>query len=158
MDDDSLEKWKVELEGYKCDLEKWKTDTQCSMIRYQQINMQGQGALKAALLVNGGAVVALLAFIGSTVGKDVERSLLLALCFSMLLFLLATLSATVASGVTYLAGLVGASSDEDRKVSKWKLWRHWFFYNAVAITLVVVSYVLFLVGSLNAYCAFVGSV
>ena len=49
-----LKQYLVELERYKCDLEKWKTEEQHRAIVYQQVNMQGQAAMKVALLINGG--------------------------------------------------------------------------------------------------------
>jgi hypothetical protein len=122
--------------------------------------MQGQGALKAALLINGGASVALLAFIGTTIVKDTKNCLSLLLCFSMLLFVFGVLCAAIASGVTYVAGLVDslaepvdASNVNEKKASKSNFW-FWFF-NGAAITLVILSYVLFFIGFLNAYFAFI---
>jgi len=156
MDDDSLEKWKVEMERYKCELEKWKTDTHCSMVEYQQVNMQGQGAMKAALLINGGASVAMLAFIGTAMNYGTDNLLLLKLCFSMAMFIAGTLSVAVASGVAYLAVLADSSGNEidqpDKKTFNW-----WPILNTIAIILVFIGYILFSAGSLNAYCAFINS-
>jgi len=158
MDDDSLEKWKVEMERYKCELEKWKIDTQCSMIKYQQVNMQGQAAMKAAFLINGGASVAVLAFIGTAMNNDTNSLLLLKLCFSMIMFIAGVLSVAFASGVTYLAGFADASETEtDTVQSGKKTFKWWPIMNTIAIILVVIGYVLFAAGSLNAYCAFTSS-
>jgi len=155
MDDDSLEKWKVEMERYKCELEKWKTDTQCSMIRYQQVNMQGQAAMKAALLINGGASVAVLAFIGTAMNNDTNSLLLLKLCSSMLMFIAGVLSVAFAIGVSYLAGFADARETEtDTDQSGKKTFRLWSILNTVAIILVVFGYMWFIAGSLNTYCAF----
>jgi len=156
MDDDSLEKWKVEMERYKCELEKWKTDIQCSMIKYQQINMQGQAAMKAALLINGGASVAVLAFIGTAMNNDTNSLLLLKLCFSMLMFIAGVLSVAFAFGVTYLAGFAGASETDTDQSGK-KTFKWWPILNIIAIILVVIGYMLFITGSLKAYCAFTNS-
>ena len=116
---------------------------------YQQVNIQGQAAMKSALLINGGASVAMLAFIGTTINNDTDSLLLLKLCFSMLMFVGGVLSAAVASGVTYLAGLVNSKET----VTLWL----WWTLNIIAIILVVIGYELFIVGSLNAYCAFTNS-
>ena len=116
---------------------------------YQQVNIQGQAAMKSALLINGGASVAMLAFIGTTINNDTDSLLLLKLCVSMLMFVGGVLSAAVASGVTYLAGLVNSKET----VTLWL----WWTLNIIAIILVVIGYELFIVGSLNAYCAFTNS-
>jgi len=145
----SLEKWKVEMERYKCEFEKWKTDTQCFMIRYEQVNMQGQAAMKAALLINGGASVAMLAFIGTAMNNGTDNSFLLKLCSSMVMFTTGVLSVAFASGVTYLAGLVNGRE----KIPIWL----WWSLNTIAIILVVIGYGFFITGSLNAYRAFTSS-
>jgi hypothetical protein len=148
-----LKQYLAELERYKCELEKWKTDTQCSMIMYQQVNMQGQAAMKAALLINGGASVAMLAFIGTAMNRGTDNILLLKLCFSMLMFIAGVLSVAFAMGVAYLAGFADASETDtdqsDKKTFKW-----WSILNTVAIILTVIGYIWFITGSLNAYCAF----
>jgi hypothetical protein len=153
MDDDSLEKWKVEMERYKCEIEKWKTDTQCLMIRYQQVNMQGQAAIKAAFLINGGAAVTMLAFIGTAMNNDADGLLLSKLCSSMLMFIVGVISVAFAGGVVYLSGLATGGESEADQSGK-KAFRRWSILNTVAIILVVVGYMLFIAGSLNAYCAF----
>jgi len=171
MDDDSLEKWKVEMERYKCELEKWKTQSLLNLetwkteihhsaVVYQEVNMQGQAAMKAALLINGGASVAMLAFIGTAMNNGTDNSLLLKLCSSMRMFTVGVLSVAFACGVTYLAGLVnGAVVDTEqsdkRKLNRWL--KLWWILNTIAIILVVVGYVLFIIGSLNACCAFTNS-
>ena len=158
MDDDSLEKWKVEMERHKCELEVWKTDYQYSMIKYQQVNIQGQAAMKAALLINGGASVAMLAFIGTAMNNDTNSLLLSKLCSSMLMFIVGVLSVALAFGVTYLAGFKAASKTEtDTDQSGKKTFKLWSILNNIAITLVVIGYLLFITGSLNAYCAFTNS-
>ena len=156
MDNDSLEKWKVEMERYKCELEKWKTDTQCSMIMYQQVNMQGQAAMKASLLINGGASVAMLAFIGTAMNRGIDNILLLKFCSSMLMFIAGVLSVAFAMGVTYLAGFANASETDTDQSGK-KTFKWWPILNTVAIILTVIGYMWFITGSLNAYCVFTNS-
>ena len=160
MDNDSLEKWKMEMKRYKCELEKWKTDTQyklekwktdtqCSLVIYQQVNMQGQAAMKAALLINGGASIAMLAFIGTAMTNGTGNPLLSKLCFSMLMFTLGVLFVAVAIGVTYLTGLQDSSEyDTDQSGKKWAP-----LLNKIAVFLVIIGYGLFVEGSLNAYRA-----
>jgi hypothetical protein len=145
----------VEWERYKCELEKWKTQRNCSLSVAQQVNLQGQGALKSALWINGGASVAMLAFVGTTINNDCESVLQLKLCVSMLLFIFGTFSAAVAFGATYICGLVqNIYYDEENKtrIVKW-----FWILNGIAILLVLISYGLFATGSLKAYFAFTSS-
>jgi len=152
---DNIENFKREFEIRKTqeqhNLEVWKTQVLHGIAIFQSVNMQGQGAMKAALFINGGASVALLAFVGTTMGKDMKGTLLLTLCFSMLLFVIGTLLAAIASGVAYLAGLVQNVGDNERRSTKLLFW----FCNLLAIFMIIASYVLFFIGSLYAYFAFV---
>ena len=147
-----FEIWKAEEHR---SLEVWKTQVQSEATIYQNVNMQGQGAMKAAMLINGGAAVALLAFVGAAINKDIESCLLSSLCSSMLVYVVGTLLAAIATGTTYLAGLIDGDGNNKDKVSKWKFWHHWRFYNVASIVLVASSYLLFLVSSLSTYYSFI---
>ena len=61
----------------------------------------GQGALKSGALINGGACVALLAFIGNIITK--EPSMISGLSTALLIFGGGLLFAAISSGTTYLA-------------------------------------------------------
>jgi len=137
------------MDTHEHEMEVCKIENQRAAVVYQQVNMQGQTAMKAALLINGGASVAILAFIGTAMNNGTDNLLLLKLCSSMRMFIIGVLSVAVASGVTYLAGLVNSKET----VTLWL----WWTLNIVAIILVVIGYVLFAAGSLNAYCAFTSS-
>jgi hypothetical protein len=115
---------------------------------YKTVSMQGQNALKASLLINGGASIALLAFISITMGQNTGNPPLLKLFSPMLQFTVATLLAAIAFGATYLTGLVQSVAG-----SKKMLW-FWFF-NLSAIFMIIASYVLFFIGSLRVYFAFI---
>lgn len=73
----------------------------------------------------------------------------------MLIFVFGTLSSAVAFGVTYLCGLV-QNLYYNKEKGKKKIVLFWIF-NITAIVLVIVSYILFLIGSLNALFAFTNS-
>lgn len=115
---------------------------------YKTVNMQGQNALKASLLINGGASLALFVFISITMGQNTGNSILPKLFSPMLQFTVATLLAAIAFGATYLTGLVQSVAG-----SKKMLW-FWFF-NLSAIFMIIASYVLFFIGSLRVYFAFI---
>ena len=141
-------------------LKLWEAQFLSAIASYHNTSMQGQAALKAALLINGVASVALLAFVGTTMGKDIPYYLFLSLCSSMRCFVWGVLSAAIASGVTYAGGLVNSLAEpvdadnvNEKKVSKSNFW-FWPF-NLVAIALVVLSYFLFYFGFSTAYSAFI---
>ena len=115
---------------------------------YKAVNMQGQNALKASLLINGGASLALLAFISITMGRNTGNSTLLKLCSPMFQFAVATLLAAIAFGATYLTGLVQSVAASKKMLFFW-------LFNLSAIFMIIASYVLFFTGSLRVYFAFI---
>ncbi len=62
-----------------------------------------QSALKSAVLINGGAAVAVLAFISNAWGKPGTESVLPGLAYGLSLFVWGVLSAACATGATYFS-------------------------------------------------------
>lgn len=95
------------MEAYKADLNSWISSRQQS----HEFNLEmlratiatGQAALKSALLINGGASVAMLAFIGNVWEKSSSQSLLKILPVSLAFYVFGVLVAAVASGFTYIS-------------------------------------------------------
>lgn len=100
----------------------------------------GQGALKSGALINGGACVAILAFIGNIITKD--SSMIHGLSVALLSFGFGVFFAAVASGTTYLA----QACYESKKTIKVAVW-----INNLTIFIVILSYVSFLCGGLQSY-------
>lgn len=99
----------------------------------------GQSALKSGALINGGACVALLAFIGNIITKD--ASMISGLSTALLIFGIGVLFAAIASGTTYLA-----QESYERKKSKKA-----FFFQYLTIAIVGLSYLVFLLGGLKSW-------
>ena len=114
---------------------------------YETVSMQGQNALKASLLINGGASLVLFVFISITMGQNTGNSPLLKLFLPLFHFTVATLLAAIAFGTTYLTGLVQSVAGRKRILLFW-------FFNLSAIFMIIASYVLFFIGSLRIYFAF----
>lgn len=99
----------------------------------------GQGALKSGALINGGACVALLAFIGNILTKD--DSMISGLSTALFIFGCGLFLAAAASGTTYLA----QESYETKKIKKA------VYINNVTIIIVILSYLAFLIGGLQSW-------
>jgi len=99
----------------------------------------GQGALKSGALINGGACVALLAFIGNILTKD--ASMISGLSTALIMFGCGVFFAAASSGTTYLAQV----SYEKKKM---KIARR---IHNLTIIIVILSYLSFLVGGLKSY-------
>lgn len=105
----------------------------------------GQNALKSAVLINGGAAVALLAFIGNVWGKEIGKDILVPLADSMRHFTYGVLMAAMGGGATYCCQHL-------YQLRKTKLG---LFFQFVAIGLVIASYYYFYSGAECSYDAFI---
>ena len=148
-----FQKWQADMDRWRGEIDVWKTHRSIDMAVYNVVNAAGQSALKSAMLINGGAAVAMLAFIGTLINNPAHKILLGELSFSMLLFVVGVSVGAIACGATYLAVFCdGRSSSEEIK----KGFSRWGFtiFNVAAWILTIAGYVLFLCGSLNAYFCF----
>lgn len=121
--------------------------------RLKVVTQAGNFALKSAILINGGASVAMLAFIGHlfSISEGIVRAEQLS--SSLVVFAIGTLVAAIASGATYV-GEIYRSMSEFNKLLKQsfeqsKRWADRFAWTA--IFLVVTAYVLFIGG---VYCVY----
>jgi hypothetical protein len=118
-------------------------------LKFQAAIQSGQAALKSAFLINGGAAVALLAFIGNVWTKT--QGNVNGLGFPLLLYVFGVLFPGVASGLTYLSQYqYGKSVKDDDHFARSARKMNW-----VAITFVILSYFLFAIATFWAYRFFV---
>ena len=165
---DALEKYLDELEkdvgvsaaeravAHQANLEHYKAENEANLAQhratidvglehFQSVIQTGQAALRSAILINGGAAVALLAFLGRIWETEPSQTVVVGLPTSLLGFVFGVLAAAVASGTTYLAQFVLGEN--------WIKTGHTM--NIISILLVIVSYGLFVFGGYTAYEAFV---
>lgn len=142
------------MEAYRADLSAWVSSRQ----QHHEHNLEmlratiatGQSALKSALLINGGAAVALLAFIGSVWASDNAAKTLPEISLALLWYVSGVLSAATAAGFTYLsqAGFGHEFGKISRSVGHVGRW--------LAVLGVFASYVLFGYGSWLAFAGLGG--
>lgn len=95
------------MERYRADLNAWITARQhqyehnLEMLR--SVITVGQSALKSALLINGGAAVAMLAFLGRLFSGKSSLMSLDGLSIALLQFVWGVLAAAIAAGATYFS-------------------------------------------------------
>lgn len=143
------EKWRREMERWRADweskLEGYKADRALHQEMMKVTCAAGQGALKATVIINGGASVALLAFIGNT-WKNNNGDSIAGLAFALLFYVIAVLCGAVAAGTTYLSQF--AWGYEKAKTA--------LIVNLFTVLIGVGSYVLFALGTWHAYHVFIG--
>lgn len=141
----------IQMEKYKAELQLWIKQNEAiqasSLESLRAVILTGQNALKTAFLMNGGATVALLAFLGKLSDQHPEKIAAFASC--MVVFVVGVLAISMASGFTYLSTGFHQGS---------KSWQHktGFYLNIFTIALGLASYLFFIWGTIRTYKAFMG--
>jgi hypothetical protein len=137
------------IERYKAELQKWveehKNIHAQGVEMFRSVIQAGQNALRTAFLMNGGASVALLAFVGHLSSVAPERVSTLAP--SLTVFVGGVLVAALASGVTYLSQWFYAGERSWQKKTGFAL-------NIAAILFGLGAYGVFAFGMWRAYHVF----
>lgn len=140
----------LQIEKYKADLQNWietiKRNHEGSLEMFRSVITAGQAAIRTTFLLNGGASVAMLAFIGHLAQFDRPRVPAFAGCLAT--FANGVLAIAVASGLTYLSQWLYAENSPLAKKSGLVL-------NLLCMLLGMLSYVFFAWGLFRAYCAFI---
>jgi hypothetical protein len=140
----------VEIEKYKADLQNWietnKKNHDGQLEMFRSVITSGQAAIKSAFLLNGGAAVAMLAFIGHLAQFKAEKVPVFAGC--LVPFAYGVLVIALTSGFTYLSQWFYASTRPlARKVG--------FGLNMLCIILGFSSYGFFSWGLFGTYRSFI---
>jgi hypothetical protein len=138
----------VELEQFKADLQNWINQNdfqhQSKLEMFRSVITAGQSAIKSSFLLNGGAAVALLAFIGHLASIDKANVAIFAP--SLLPFAYGVLAIAITSGFTYLSQWLYASEYQPARKTG-------FVFNIICIILGLSSYGFFLWGLFSTYNA-----
>lgn len=141
----------VLFEEHKARLAKWLSDNEhanaWSLESFRQVIALGQSAIQSIFLINGGASVAVLAFIGHLASAPTTAKAVLPFAGSLRFFVAGVFFAAVTSAATYLSQLAYEGSKTGQQVIGVVL-------HALAVALGVTSFVFFFVGAQAAYRAF----
>ena len=97
MNNQELEQWKAQFQS---NLAQCAAENALNLEMFKSVILAGQTALKSCTIMNGGAAVALLAFIGSIWNKSTDIKILKLLLFSMILYVFGVFYGVVATGLT----------------------------------------------------------
>lgn len=138
----ALERYKAQLAA-GADHYRSLSDFNLEMLR--STIMTGQTALRSSLLINGGAAVAVLAFLGNAWSKGIPHQVLVGASYGLSLFVWGVLAASTATGATYLsqAGFGNEFGKHSSRIGAWA--------RVVAIVLVAVSYIMFACAAWRTY-------
>ena len=132
----------VDIERYRAQLQNWN---ESSLELFRSVITAGQAAIRSSLLLNGGAAVALLAFLGHLAQHNSDKVADFAKC--LVLFSFGALAIVVVSGFTYLSQWLYASNSSSVQKSG-------FFFNIVCILLGMLSYGFFVWGLIEVHYEF----
>lgn len=140
----------AELEHYKAQLQVWveseKRNHASDLEMFRSVIQSGQNAIRSSFLLNGGASVALLAFIGKL--TEEQQSKIPEFADSLTIFVIGVLAIALTSGFTYLSQWFYAEDEA------WKQ-KTGFVLNIFSILLGLSSYGFFIWGMCRAYTSFV---
>lgn len=134
MRESQIYKHDVQMELLKTNnqasIEIMKLNHAAELEAFRSVITVGANASRAFMVINGGAAIALLAFLGNIWNKSSTPEATSAIACSLLIFCLGVLASGVCSGFTYLAQFSTASSGLNSK----KGW----FYSAVCFNVIAV--------------------
>lgn len=107
--------------------------TQHSIEMLKAVLEAGKSALHALLIINGGAVVALLGVLSNLVGKAGGSDFAIALALPLLLFGIGVLAGATGFAFRYFSQACYSESDDDN--DKYEKWGDRFRYSAIATAL-----------------------
>jgi len=140
----------AELERFKANLQNWiesnKQAHEGQLEMFRSVITSGQGAIKSSFWLNGGAAVAVLAFVGHLAQFAAAKVPVFAAC--LVPFACGVLAIAVTSGSTYLSQWFYAST---------RSWgqRVGFWLNILCIAFGLASYACFIWGLFRTYQAFI---
>ena len=117
---------------------------------FKSVIAYGQMALKSAMIINGGAAVALLAFIGNVWGKNTDKSIIFLLSRAEGAFAWGVLMAAIAIGLTYFNQML-----YERAQASEKYMYIGYAFHVFVVLVAVASFLLFGYGIQQATDAFV---
>lgn len=147
--DFSLETFKAQ---HQINIEEMKLNEAIRLESFRSTINVGINAAKSCMLINGGASVALLAFIGNIWSKGSIEIAALLVSKGLLIFCSGVFLAALCSGFTYLAQSAYTSS-ELGKNKKWAIWGG--VSNFIAIFSALSSLIVFGLGSYQTYLSMV---
>jgi hypothetical protein len=112
---------------------------------FRAVITSGQNAIKTSFLLNGGAAVALLAFIAHL--AEIDRKKVPQFGCTLLPFAFGVLAITITSGLTYLSQWLYANPEPVAR-------KRGFCINTLCIILGILSYVMFVWGLFSVYSIF----
>jgi hypothetical protein len=117
----------------------YTAQTQHSIEMLKAVLEAGKSALHSLLIINGGAVIALLGVLSNLVGKSSGADFAVELALPLLLFGMGVLAGALGFALRYFGQACYSESDEDK--GKYEKWGDCFRYSTVAAALT--GYVLF---------------
>lgn len=137
----SLEFQKLE---HQRSLAHYDAQTKHSIEMFKSVIESGREALNALVLVNGGAVIALLGFMGATISKGLTQALGANLTLPLLEFGIGVLMGALGFGARYFSQVFYSSEKNKLGIG----------FNAMAVGFAIAGYALFGYGMYGAFCAF----
>ncbi|KZY32670.1 hypothetical protein A3754_07865 [Alcanivorax sp. HI0083] len=142
VDPVKLEQIRAQLQA---NVEDRKAQQSSALEMFRSVITAGQNAIKTSLLMNGGATIALLAFLGKLTTENPGK--LSVFSGSLMIFTFGVFVIGLVSGLTYLSQWLYSSQSERCKFWGWVL-------NVSCIFMGLASYGIFIWGAIDTYLGF----
>ena len=119
----------------------YNAQVQSSLEGFRSTMQLAQAALKSSILINGGAAIAMLAFIGHIWNSGQFSSIQSQISGSLIWFLLGVFVSAVATGTGYVTQVFYFEFQDNKIALRWRI---------ISVVLIVFSYIFFLLGGYNA--------
>jgi hypothetical protein len=129
---------------HESNLAQYRAEHESSLEMFRSVIESGRTALTSCILVNGGATVALLAYLGNLLSKNPDATAPKPLVLGLINFAVAVLLGALATGLRYLSQATYNGGHDLAGLS----------FTVASAVFVAAAYVLFGIGVWNAYVAF----
>jgi len=136
---------KIQQREWEGQMAHYNAQVQSGLEGFRSTVAFAQAALKSSILINGGAAVAILAFIGHIWNKGLSSPIQNQISGSLILFFLGVLVSAMATATSYLTQVFYSELQDHARALKWRM---------ISIVLILFSYIFFLTGGIYAYKAF----
>lgn len=149
IDENHHRQHEVSLTKYRAENERniahYNAQQLCAVEMFRSVISYGAAALKSAILINGGAAAALLAFIGNIWSKGIIPASVVPLTSAIVYFSFGVLAAAVGTAASYVTQYCYGENFQRTGV----------VFHTFTVVFIVGSYILFSLGVFGAYESFI---
>jgi len=140
---------------HQLQIERFKLVANANFESFRSVNAAGANAAKSGMIINGGAAVALLAFVGNIWNKNPNVGTITEIAYGILFFCSGVFLAAFCTGITYIAQYCFSNVDDDENDKNYKWQMAGNIFNILAILTGFAALLFFCFGCYSAFEAII---